>query len=57
LTGACSNQPKKIEQDNEEVPSEIYKELTTSYKNEDLNGGNRVSYPSKYDDWDQFDEN
>ncbi len=57
LVWSCAYEPKKTEQDTEDVPSELYDDLTYSTHDVSKEWMNNVRYPSKYDDWDKFDEN
>ena len=57
LVWSCAYEPKKNEQDTEDVPSELYDDLTYSTHDVSKEWMENVRYPSKYDDWDRFDEN
>lgn len=57
LLWACSEQPKKVGQETDDVPSELYNDLSYNQKEYKEWKIGEVNYPSKYDDWDRFDEN
>ena len=57
LLWACSEQPKKVEKEIEDVPSELYNDLSYNQKEYREWRIGEVNYPSKYDDRDRFDEN